>query len=130
MYINNRPTLEVETIKDKGDVISFSGTSMDSGGVVMVVHRLDEGNWTKIVTDGPWSFNVSKEGLSPGEHTVDIKAADWETFSETFSTNFTIRGDGGEEDPSMVPYIIIVGIVIILAVTGTVFYWRHRSTVR
>jgi hypothetical protein len=91
-----------------------------SSGISSYQIRLDSGSFTSVGTNTSQTFN----GLSEGNHTIDIRAVDnfgdQATTSVTFVVNTTVN-------TTRTMYLAIVSVVVALVAFGAVMYHRRKS---
>ncbi len=102
-----------EEAPDAGDLVIRGRADDVNGSVVSVQYRIDEGEWTNATGTYSWYLRVDEE-LAPGEHVLEVKAADTESSTiEKTSFEISEQGvDGGSAVPSPEPLLVLIGTLI------------------
>jgi hypothetical protein len=89
----DQPPIVTITVPETGGVyngtIELSGTAFDDQGVVRIEVSIDGGAWS--IADGTttWTYSLNTFGMSPGDHTLLVRAWDVGTFAQR-STTFVV----------------------------------------
>lgn len=125
--INHGPELKVTTndiTLDGQRILFFNGTAKESQGVVLLVYRIDQGEWVNVTITGAWFIDVDTDALTIGDHTVIIKAFDGRNFSEPYIYEFTI---GTPKTVADYVYVVtVVGITVAIVLVVVILIRRYN----
>ncbi len=119
------PTLSLESPEEGTSAtgeLTLAGTvedpdAGDDGNGTLEVHaRVDGGQWEifEVEPGEPFEVTLDLGGLTPGDHTVDIRASDGESYSQTQSVTFEVAGGAPQ---------VVAGIFVVLLALGGVGLW-------
>ncbi len=115
------PTLILERPEEGASVggeLTLAGTveDGDANGTLEVHARISGGPWEtfEVEPGQPFEKTLSLDGVAPGQHTVDIRAYDGASYSQTESVSIERSGSGGQ---------VAAGIFVVLLALGGIGLW-------
>jgi hypothetical protein len=106
-----------KTYKDKVRIV---GTATDDGAVTRVEARLDDGDWVLLDGTTEWTYRPATGKLKEGEHTLELRSFDGESYSDVLSTTFKFKKS---EEPGFT--LLAAMLAVLVAVPA--LRWRARS---
>ena len=98
---------------------------MASDPIIRVQIRIDGGSL--LIADGTesWGFDIDTTLLSNGRHTVEARSFDGTQYSDPAVVAFDVKNGDAAAPASEPPYMLIAGVVAIVAAVA-VGAWRLR----
>ena len=100
----------------------FNGTASDDAEVMLIEVRVDNGEWTALVSTERWSDTILIKDLKDGEHSYEARAFDGVHYSEVDNVTFTVERDEARPQTSSTNWLY-VSIVCALAVGIIIGVW-------
>jgi hypothetical protein len=100
--------VEAEMYKKR---VEMAGTAADDAEVLWVEFNLDGGEWTKAEGTANWIHELNLKDLEKGNHTVEFRSWDGNTYSEVVSVTFKVEEEKKDDGPGFGLPMVILGLL-------------------
>ncbi len=117
---------EEDQVLDSKDIpLNWQGSD-DLSGIESFEVRVDSGEWIDLGTETDYTF----EGISDGDHTVEVRAVDEGGNKETQQVSFSVDTGKPTENPSFMDTLCnfwwILLLIVAAVLAAGLLFWRTR----
>ena len=130
VYEKVEPTVDFVTLPEKAKVegnVAVSGRIIKGTmEVVRIQYRLDSGEWVNLTGNETWQVDLDTTKLRNGNHTLQIRVYDGQTYSEVATRSFTVNNPVTEVAKPF-PFLLVGLIISLVVVAVVLFSWRGKK---
>jgi hypothetical protein len=115
-FVDQPPTVTV-TVPAEGekykDLLEVAGTALDDLTVTKVEIRIDNGTWITVNGTTDWDHELETKDLDKGEHTLEARSYDGESYSDIYSVSFEVEKKKKDDGPGFMLPLVILSLIVV-----------------